>query len=209
MGAVVEVKFEHGSPRASKARLGKSLGGLNERLLVVVVAVMLVSGVIVLALGVSTGWLLLGLASWPAIVVKWYKGELKRVDANKHPNSIDDILDPAILARIPRQPSPKDVAIATSQTTAGLFFAARFGVTPNFLSEIASPEQSDTDLLWKEVLSLHDDMNDIEISAGMIVYALLKLFPDHQAVLAHNHLELDDIKQGISRVSQNVHGPVG
>ncbi len=194
----MDVRFDYTSERAAKARLGKVIAGLNERLLVVVTALLLVAGIGLLVVGVSTGWFIVSMAAWPAMVVKWYKGELARVSTTAKAATIDDILDADILARLPKHPTPKDIAIATAQTQAGLFYAARFGVTPNFLSEIASSEQSDTESLWHDVLSLRDAMDHHDISAGMIIYGLMKQYPDHEAILAHNHLELDDLKKGVA-----------
>lgn len=189
------VDFTYSSARAAKARIGKALGGLNERLLIVLAAVLLVLGFALVVFGVSLGWFIASLAAWPVLAVKWYRGELKEVPTGE--NSVDGLLETEILARLGRQPSPKDVAISIMQTQAGLFYAVRFGVTPNFLAEIALPEQSASNDMWETAAELREEMGLKNITAGMLVYAILKQFPEHQALLAHNHLELDDIKNGI------------
>jgi len=198
MGTVVEVGFDYDSPRAAKARLGKTLGGLNERLLVVLVVILILSGVTLVVFGVSLGWFVASLAAWPAVLIKWYRGELRRVPEARGDSSVDSLLDSDILARLPKQPSPKEVASAIMQTQAGLFYAVRFGVTPNFLTEVSSAEQSDMARIWQTTISLREEMGHKAISAGMVVYALLKEFPDHEALLAHNHMDIDDIKRGIT-----------
>lgn len=189
------VDFTYSSARAAKARIGKALGGLNERLLIVLAAVLLVLGFALVVFGVSLGWFIASLAAWPVLAVKWYRGELKEVPTGE--NSVDGLLETEILARLGRQPSPKDVAISIMQTQAGLFYAVRFGVTPNFLAEIALPEQSASNDMWETAAELREEIGLKNITAGMLVYAILKQFPEHQALLAHNHLELDDIKNGI------------
>lgn len=197
MGTDVAIVFDYGSSRAAKSRLGRALGGLTERLLIVFVALLIVSGIALVVLGVSIGWLLVGLAAWPAMTVKWYRGELMQVPIQKTDGRIDMVLESNILARLPKQPSPQDVAVAVMQTQGGLFFGVRFGVTPNFLQQIASTDQAETERLWQDALELKDELGATELSAGMLVYALLKQFPEHDALLAHNHLSLDDIKKGI------------
>lgn len=207
MGAIMDVTFDYGSPRAAKARLGKTLGGLNERLLVVLVVVLVLSGATLVVFGMSLGWLIASLAAWPGMIVRWYRGELKKVPAGHGTSGIDSLLDGDVLARLPKQPTPKQVSVALMQTQAGLFYAVRFGITPNFLAQISSDEQSDTEKIWHTASSLRDEMGLPTISAGMVVYALLREFPDHEALLAHNHLDIDDIKQGIvwqSHLSQLV-----
>jgi ATP-dependent Clp protease ATP-binding subunit ClpC len=194
----MDVGFDHGSPRAAKARIGKVLGGLNERLLVVLVVALLLSGATLIVFGMSLGWLVASLATWPAMLVKWYHGELKKVPVLKRASSIDSLLESDILARLPKQPSPKEIAASIMQTQAGLFYAVRFGITPNFLTEISSAEQSDAAKIWQSAESLREDMGMEVITAGMLIYALLKEFPEHEALLAHNHLDVDDIKRGIT-----------
>lgn len=191
------VTFDYKAPRAAKARLGKALGGLNERLLVVLAVVLVLFGGGLVIAGASIGWLIASLGAWPMSMVKWYRGELKDVPLHRGNDTVEGALQTELLARLGRQPTPKDIAAALMQTQAGLFYAVRFGVTPNFLTDISSGEQSDTAAVWDDAFALRDSMNLPGVTAGMLVYALLKQFSDHQALLAHNHLELDDIKQGI------------
>lgn len=193
----MDVTFDHGNARVAKARIGKLISGLMERLLVVLTAVLVLSGIALVVLGVPVGWLLMGLASWPYGIVAWYRGELKRVPVTMPAKSVADILDSDIAAHVPKSPSPKDIASAVMQTQAGLFYAVRFGVTPNFLIEVASPEQSHAAEIWHEAADVREELNEKSITAGMLVYGILKQFPDHAALLAHNHLELDELKQGI------------
>lgn len=193
----MDVTFNFRSPRSVKARLGKALGGINERLLVVLAALLLVLGIGLVVLGTSLGWLVATLAAWPMFIVKWYRGELRNVPVSGNNSAIDTALQTEVLARLNKQPTPKDIAIALMQTQSGLFYAVRFGITPNFLAEISSAEQSETGTIWREASELRESMDLPEVTAGMIVYALVKQFPDHQALLAHNHIELDDIKAGI------------
>ena len=197
MGAAMEVTFDYTSVRAAKARLGKAIGGITERLLIGLAVVLIVTGLGVVVLGSSIGWLVGSFAAWPVGIVLWYRGELRLVPVGKKQDSIDEKLDSDILSRLAKQPSPRDVAGAVMQTRAGLFYAVRFGITPNFLSDISSPEQSDMQAVWHDASELKQEMGAQQLSAGMVIWALLKNYPDHQALLAHNHIELDDIKRGI------------
>lgn len=198
MGAVVELSFNHDSPRAIKSRIGKALGGLNGRLLVVLAVVLVVFGAALIVLGVSIGWLVLGLAAWPAMLATWQRGELGKVPPESSSKGVDGLLDSDILARLPTQPTPKDIAYALMRTPSGLFYAVRFGLTPNFLTEIAAAEASLTTEIWQEAEALREEMGYETISAGMLIYAIVKQFPDHDALLAHNHLDLADLKKGLA-----------
>jgi ATP-dependent Clp protease ATP-binding subunit ClpC len=192
----MEIEFRYHAARAAKARLGHLLGGANRYAFIALCTVLLLSGAALVAVGFSGGWLVMSLSAWPFMIVRWQKDGLREIPAEKG-EAIDSILDSTILALLPKQPTPLDVANAVMQTRSGLFYAARFGVTPNFLSQIASSEQSDTAKLWADAVEVKDELSLPLLGAGEIVYACLKQFPEHAAVLAHNHLELDDIKRGI------------
>jgi ATP-dependent Clp protease ATP-binding subunit ClpC len=193
----MEIDFTHDSPRAVKARIGTSLGGWNARLLMALAAILAILGGALVVLGVSIGWFLIGLGAWPAIIRKWQKGELSRVVSDPTSKTVDGVLESEILAKLPKQPTPKDIATAVMQTQAGLFYAVRFGVTPNFLNDVASSEESMTADVWQTAIALRDELGHDTISSGMLVYAILKQFPEHDALLAHNHLELADLKEGM------------
>ena len=196
VGADMEVKFDYKSPRAQKSRLGRHISGLNEWLLILLTVFLIIAGVGLILVAVPTGWLVISLAAWPFMVVQWYRGELMDVPAESSEERVDAVLESAVLARLPKQPSPVDITRAVMQTRHGLFFAVRFGITPNFLEQISSPEQSDAAGIWQTAMDLRDKDSDT-LTAGMLVYALVKQFPEHDALLAHNHLELADIKKGI------------
>lgn len=191
------VSYDYASARAVKARLARHLGGMNERLLIVLTVLLIVSGATMVMFGISIGWLIAGLAAIPAFIVKWYEGELKSVNVGKG-DSIDDRLVSSVLGYLPKQPSPTQIAQAVMNTQDGLFFAVRFGITPNLLQQISSNEQSDADAVWRDALELRERMDEQELTSGMLVYSLLKQFPDYEAILAHNHLELDDVRSGIA-----------
>ena len=202
------VVFDYNDARVAKARLGKYIAGLNERLLVILTAVLIIAAAALVILGVSIGWLVLGFAAWPAMLVAWYKGELRQVPVPKAAQSIADMLDTSVAARLPKQPSPKDIAAAVMQTQSGLFFAVRFGITPNFLLDISSSEQSQASDVWEAANALRDELGEEQITAGMLICGILEQFPEHDALLAHNHLEMSDLKQGIiwqSNLNKLVH----
>lgn len=196
MGASMELVVNYKSTRSHKARLATHLAKWY-RLLGLVTVVILLGGLALLAAGISTGWLLLGLAALPAMVAEWYNGELKNLPIDKAPVSLDGVMRGEILGKLPASPSPQQIATAVSSVSSGLFYAARFGITPNFLHDISSTDQGKTAELWADVGKIYETFPAGELSAGMLIYALVKQFPEHEAVLAHNHLSLDDISQGI------------
>lgn len=193
----MEMNVNYGSARSEKARLSGRLGGVVRTVLTVIIALLVVIGVLLVVMSISTGWFIASLAAWPTAALLWRKGELLAIPVNGVDKSIDDILSSDILKNLPKQPSPADIAAAVGQSRAGHFFALRFGITPNFLQQISSPEQSDSAELWRIANDVREELGFTELTAGAIIYALMQRFPEHEAVLAHNHLELSDVKAGV------------
>jgi len=192
------VEFYYGSSRAQKARAGYRLGGIWHRILFVVAILMTISGTALLVVGVSAGWLLLGLMAIPLMIVQWYNHELKDLQAAKNPKTIDDILAGDILGRLPKNPSPHDIATAVGSVQSGQFFAARFGIGAKFLQDISSEDEKATPPIWKEALAIKEQTNQKYITGGVLLVALVRAFPDYDGLLAHMHLDSDDLVRGVN-----------
>ncbi|MDB5165673.1 MAG: clp protease binding subunit [Candidatus Saccharibacteria bacterium] len=193
----MDVVFQYHHDRASKARVGGVLGGIIGKLLNVSAIVLALSGVIFVIAGFSIGWLVLGLAALPAICMEWYRGELKKLPTSKKPQNISDVLAGDILAQLAEHPTPKSIALAVGRVFGGQFFGARFGMTASFLQDIASESPDDTVGIWRLALEIREQTRVNEITAGVLVAALVKSFPERDGVLAHLHLEMDDLMNGI------------
>ncbi len=197
MVTTMDASIDFSSERAHKARLGVRLDGVTIRLVGVLAAVLLGVGVLLLIIGYSLGWMVAGLAFLPAILAEWHKGELADVPVTKPAKTIDDVISSALLGKIPKHASPKQIAAALSTTNEGLFYGARMGITPNFLTEIASSDQGASKEVWQDAIDIYDEIGSQQMTAGMLVYSLIKQFPEHEALLAHLHLSMEDIKQAI------------
>jgi len=197
MGAVMEMRFDYRSARAEKARIGHMLDGIWRRLLVACMAALLIGGIALLAIESTLGWLLVGLAAIPAMIVEWWSGELSHLAPAKRPQSITDLLAGDVLGQLTAdQPTVKDIATAVGRTTGGQFFGARFGITAGLLQDIAE-SGVDVDELWREAMSIRDRLNLPELTPGVMAVALVKQFPNHEALLAHVHIDTNDLLEGI------------
>jgi len=191
------VEFRYDSPRAKKARIGHSLSGVWSRLLPIFTVLLLLGGVSLLVVGVAVGWLVAGLAAVPLMIQLWYSRELKLLPLPKNPSAIDDFLAADILGQLPADPTPHDIATAVGRVPGGHFFGARFGVTPKFLQQIASEEKSATPAIWQAAMEIRKQTGMQQITAGVLVPALVQAFPDHENLLAHVHLGYDDLLEGV------------
>jgi len=197
MGAEMDVtSFNFKSARAHKARLGHGLAPWIATLTVGAV-LLVVGGIALVLIGVALGWALLGLIVIPVMIVEWYKHELKDVAIVQDGKRVDDVLESDILALLPDQPTPQQLAMVLSQTTGGQFFAARFGVGGGFLEQVVSTNREDTRAVFDEALSITAQVRG-GMTAGVLILALIRQLPNKQTLLGHLQLDEEDLLRGIN-----------
>ena len=189
--------FDYSSLRSAKARLAKVLDTATVRLLTLLLALLIVAGLSLLVFAIALGWLALGLAVLVWMVVEWTKHDLRPLPPAGDPTKIDSFLAGDILAELPKNATPRDLATALGKANGGLFFAARFGITSGLLQNISSEDPAASSLVWQEARTIQQQLELPQISGGAIVLALLRQFPDHESLLAQLHIGDDDIVRGI------------
>jgi ATP-dependent Clp protease ATP-binding subunit ClpC len=188
--------FNHKSVRAMKARLGHMLSPWALTLEISVV-VLILGGLALIGYGIAIGWVAIGLAAVPAMIVEWYKYELRDVPVIKNGTRIDDLLDSEILGILPDQATPQLIASILSKTNGGLFFAVRFGVSGGFLEQVVSSNRDDTKVLFEEALRIAPEVGG-RITAGVLMLAMVRQLPNKDTLLGHLQLKEEDIVRGIS-----------
>lgn len=158
---------------------------------------LLLAGIGLVVADLSIGWSLVGLAALPWMTYQWFQNDLKRVAISKSPATIDGILSSDILGQLPLNPSPRMIATAIGTTADGLFFAVRFGITPAFLQEISSENPQDTAYVWKSAVQLMEGLGQKEMSAGLLLVAIVRSFDGYQSLLAHLQIDEEDLIEGI------------
>lgn len=189
----MDVNFKYRSLRAEKARLGAALSSWAT-ILSILAILLFVAGIALVVFDFAFGWAVAGLTVIPAMIVEWYNGELKKVPINEEGERIDDLLSSDILALLPEQPTPQDIAAALAKTNGGYFFAVRFGIGGNFLTQLVSADRQDTDAVWLSALRLRK--KGLPISAGTLIQALIKQIGRNVALLGHLQLDESDLKRG-------------
>lgn len=189
--------FNYNGSRAQKARIGALLGGIWGRLLGAIALLLIVGGGGILALSQPVGWLIIGLAAIPVVLVQWYKGELKELPPGKNNTGIEELIAADVLGKIPKDPTPHAIATAVGMVQDGLFFAARFGMSARFLQEIASEDAAVTPVIWQHAMQIRDEVESEQITGGILLIALVRAFAGYESLLAHLHLDDDDLIRGI------------
>ena len=181
-------------PRAQTARTGRLLEPFFVKVvLLLAVGVFAAGGILLLGSGLALGWLVLSLAALPAVVLLWAKHALSDLSASSG-SSLSDRLESSVLGRLPQNPSPSDLATAVMQTYGGQFFAARFGIGPNFLNQLVGQQPADLDKVWQSALARADKRGIVR--GADVVVALIESIPNVEQYLAQLQIDNDDVRAG-------------
>ena len=193
----MDVKLRYHDMRAAKARFAVRFSGTWQRVATITTLLFLLVGVACIVLGEAVGWLLVGLAAIPAMVVEWYNGELKELAPAKNQTSVTAILDGEILGRLPKNPTAHDIAQAVGQTRGGQFLGARLGVTANLLKDITEHVNPSPESVLSDAIELREQLGQSTITPGVLAFALLRQFSQYETLLAKINLQPADIIEGI------------
>lgn len=182
------------SMRSFKARLGVAFSPAIRRLLQAVMLLLVLGGVFLLFVTPGLGWFILAAGTAIGLMQAWADGDLAHI--NPAGETIDGLLDSALLGRLPHNPSPRQIADKVMQLPGGQFFAARFGIGPSFLGQLTSENPADSALVWQEAVNIRDKFRDKEISAAYVTAAIIRTIPNIETYLAQLQLSNADILNG-------------
>lgn len=190
---MADMIYNHSAARARDARLLRASGGWKTTLVAGIGIVCGVAGVSLLLLGSSAGWLMLGCAAWPLVLIVWRKRYLLRIPVATS-ESIDSRIETRILATLPPQLTPKNLAAAVAASRGGQFLTARFGLGPNFLHDLSGDDPAQVAPIWLRALALQP--GTAPITGATLAAALVLEQPQMKQVLPHLQLDEADIVAG-------------
>ncbi|MFZ1316819.1 MAG: AAA family ATPase [Candidatus Saccharimonas aalborgensis] len=191
-----DLTFDYYHSRAAEARLRVRLEGAPIIVIIVIGTILFALGVLLLFLASPLGWTCIGLVAVPAMLVWWYLHGLRHIPSAHH-GGVEAWLSSDILGRLPKRPTPLDIATAVGQVNSGLFMGVRLGLTPRLLQQIASKEEKDTAEFWKQAESVRKQNSIDHLSGSVLAVALIRSFPAYQDILAQIHLDDEDLDDGI------------
>lgn len=197
MDAVVDIKLNFHHRRAQLARYGLQLKTAVPLLVAAALLLLVIGVALVVVVHMPFGWVSIGAAIIPLLILDWYKGELRQVPIASHQESVMDIIDAELLAVLPNEPTPQDIAVALTKTNGGNFFALRFGVSGQFLQQVVSAQRDDTQVLLADAVELWRKSGLPSLPASIFVLALVRQLPSKQTLLGHLQLDESDIWQGV------------
>lgn len=189
--------FEYGSLRAQKARFAERFRGAWLIVIYMLVALSVLGGVVILLEGNALGWLAMSLAGPLAMIAIWWRGDLLNLPVRSPAKSMDDILASDVLGRLPRSPSPRQIAEVVGSTRAGQFLAVRQGISGTFLVNIASDDPNNTSALWAAAIRVQERTGCKKVTGAVLAAAIIEQFPEHEALLANLKLEMIDVDRAI------------
>lgn len=190
------------SSRAIKARFANYIDGKLIRKVMFLICFALISLMIwfIFAAGNAIGWMLLAPFSIISMILSWYYGELENLPPEaelSQARDLSQVVSRRLLARLSDNMTPKDLVKVVSTQAGGYFFAARFGLTNNFIAESSADDEGSTALVWNKAVELAKLAGDDEVDSGALVGALILSMPEAEPKLASLTLDKEDIKNGV------------
>jgi len=141
------------------------------------------------------GWLLVGLAGPLWMIGSWSR-YLRDIPVQPQAQTIDGLLEPALLSVLPREHTPKELAKLVMNTPGGRFMANRFGLGTDFLEPLVSGTAADAEKIWQEAERIRQITGASELTAAAVTAALIRSLPGVNQYLAPAQIDQDDIVQG-------------
>lgn len=193
----VSPHYNYHSLRAQKARFSVRFGVIYHLLIGVAAAACVLTGIWILLQHGAIGWLIIGFSGPLVVLAIWWQRDLKTAEISAKPETIDDVMAADVLGKLPPRPTPLDVANAAASSRAGQFMAVRLGLTPNFLTNIASADSAQTEALFTSAIEIWRETDSPKITGAVLAAAIVQQIPQHDALLANLKLDFADIKEGI------------
>lgn len=191
-------KFNYYSLRAREARFGKVFKNPALRLILwlLILSSMVGFGYLIFIQHSPLSWLLLGLAVVGYIFMTWLRHEAIPVPVGRT-DDINDLLSTNVLRLMGSKATPQELAGKLHQTRSGNFLAARFGLTPSLLTQVAAEMSADLEPILATARQIWRDTDGETVSGGMIAVAILQNHPNHEQILRAMRLDLQDLYAGI------------
>ena len=192
-----ELNFDYGALRARNARRGKVFGRPVVVTMLVFAAIALtIGGAMLVVIKIAAGWILVGLAAAPVMMIYWTKKELVPVPVDaKH--GINGLLSNDVLAAIPKNPNVIDIAKVVAKTNSGRFMLVRYGISDQLLSQIAERLPKEAGPIFQTAMKIQEGTNSEEIHGAILAAAIIANYPDSENVLKRMKLDMTDVLDGI------------
>ena len=101
------------------------------------------------------------------------------------------------MGKLPRRPTPIDIAEAITAREPGNFWQCGWGLTPNFLRNISVDDPDRAEQIWKAAIEIWQSTESPKITSAVLAAAIVKQLPQHDSLLANMKIDFHDIEEAI------------
>ncbi|HKR82043.1 MAG TPA: ATP-dependent Clp protease ATP-binding subunit [Candidatus Saccharimonadales bacterium] len=189
------MNLDRRSRRARKARTAHAIGRSGYELVAIGAIALLVVGVLCVFVAQlpRAGYAAAALGLLLAMVALWYKLDLAVLPPAKTMRTLDDVLAPELLARLPETLTPAEAWKLALQSGPAYFVINHLFMHPDASATQLSTNASDMATVWDEAVKLQQYYHAPQINAGTLVTALILTSAPLRDYLNRQKLGTEDV----------------
>lgn len=188
--------FDYEHDRAKKARISVAIRPFLTLLKILKISA-IITGLALLLMENSQGWLVLVVAIVPFALENWWQGELHRLAPNLNSGKIEDLLASNILGRLSKKPTSEEIAKIILKSSGGAFIVSRFGLGSATIESLATIPQNSPENIFRTATEIRQKLQTNTISGSVLTLAIVKNYPEYDKLLANFYLDYEDLERGV------------
>lgn len=193
---MASLDYDYHDMRAVVARSGRHIEGLTAKLLPVLGwLLMIIGGAGVFVGGSEIGWYVVAFAPIVYMVHQYYMHHIAKLPV--YGDGVTSVVEGSVLGRLSAKPTIHELAAVTAEAQGGQFMSTRFGLTPSLVGSLASGISEPVESLWPLAEEIRRQNGLNQITASVLIVAIVRMFPKYETVLAQIHLDDKDLDAGL------------
>ena len=189
--------FDPKNPRVKLARQKKSLNTPALAGLCYFFSVaMLAGGGTLLFIREPIGWIFIGFAVWPLMLVFWVRNALKSVPV-KNTDYFTDLISEDLLLLLTDKTTPTELVKILPKSGSGAFLMARFGLSIPLYEQLLSFLPATVEPIYQAAKSIRKKTDSEEITGAIMAVAVIETLPRYEQLLSQFKLDIADLYQGV------------
>ena len=188
--------FDYEHDRAKKARISVAVRPFLTLLKILKISA-IITGLALLLMENSQGWLVLMVIVVPFGLENWWQGELHRLAPNLNSDKVEDLLASNILGRLSKNPTSEEIAKIILKSSGGAFIVSRFGLGSTTIESLATIPQNSPENIFRTATEIRQKLQTNTISGSVLTLAIIKNYPEYDKLLANFYLDYEDLERGV------------
>lgn len=188
--------FDYEHDRAKKARISVAIRPFLALLKILKISA-IITGLALLLMENSQGWLVLVVAIVPFALENWWQGELHRLAPNLNSGKVEDLLASNILGRLSKNPTSEEITKIILKSSGGAFIVSRFGLGSTTIESLATIPQNSPENIFRTATEIRQKLQTNTISGSVLTLAIVKNYPEYDKLLANFYLDYEDLERGV------------